>query len=328
MYDKVQCTNCKCWRSQDQYIGKRGAVVKTCSACREKDARQKSKKDVKAKRNERGREKKYYETWRQKQRENDEEHFLAHNALIAKAWREKNKEHRSKWARNNLNTRLTSIAQQARVKGIPWSNDMTDEVCENMVRAPCFYCSATVTDGLHGIDRMDNAKGYCTQNCVPCCKTCNFIKKSLDARTFIYRCQHISKFNHGEGNLFPDVWPDTQSVSFECYKKRAATKHLTYMLSKESFDELTRRACTYCGKQSNGRHKNGVDRKCDSVGYDLDNVVSCCSECNHMKCKLNSTDYIQQCKKVAKYTTCNNIEVPAMTACLKAITKRKHICST
>jgi hypothetical protein len=31
----------------------------------------------------------------------------------------------------------------------------------------------------NGIDRKDNAAGYVEGNVVPCCKTCNYVKKSM-----------------------------------------------------------------------------------------------------------------------------------------------------
>ena len=321
--DHQQCTNCKCWRIQDDFIGKRGGIVKTCIKCRDKDARQKSKDDVKAKRNERSRKMKYHITWRQKQREQNEEEFLAHNARIAKAWREQNKEHVAKWSRNNVNIRISSIAQQARVKGIPWSDDMTNDITEVMVKSQCFYCNINVSDGLHGIDRMDNTKGYCQDNCVPCCKKCNFMKKALDAHTFISRCQHISKIHNGEGQMCFDKWKPASCVAYEAYKARAIKKELEFCISKDDFNKITTEACVYCGIHADDKRKNGVDRKDNSIGYKLDNVVSCCSECNQMKCKMTSADFIVQCKMVAEHTCKNQPRLPDMIPCLKTITKRK-----
>lgn len=32
--------------------------------------------------------------------------------------------------------------------------------------------------GYNGVDRKDNAKGYVTGNCLPCCWPCNYAKGS------------------------------------------------------------------------------------------------------------------------------------------------------
>jgi hypothetical protein len=92
---KVQCNNCKCWRHPDDYIGKKGTIVKRCVKCREKDNRQKNKPEIREKRNNRDKEKKYYVAYREKKRQEDEEAYLSHKANIAKIWRDKNKEQSS-----------------------------------------------------------------------------------------------------------------------------------------------------------------------------------------------------------------------------------------
>jgi hypothetical protein len=166
---KIRCTNCKCWRDPDSYIGKKGNVVKRCLKCREKDAKQKQKPNVVEKRNERAKEKQYYKTHREKKRAEDEEAFLRHNAQKAKEWRDKNKEHVSKWRTQNVTYRLRGIKQQAGKKGIPWG--LTDEDCRKMMTSPCYYCGFITTETLNGMDRMDSSKGYSVTNCVSCCGT-------------------------------------------------------------------------------------------------------------------------------------------------------------
>jgi hypothetical protein len=60
----------------------------------------------------------------------------------------------------------------------------------------CFYCgrapSRTIskkrfygTFTYNGIDRMDSEKGYIKENCVSCCSTCNFLKKSHHINEFL-----------------------------------------------------------------------------------------------------------------------------------------------
>ena len=47
----------------------------------------------------------------------------------------------------------------------------------------------------NGIDRMDQKHGYVIENCVSCCKLCNFMKGALDNITFLQRVEHILKRN-------------------------------------------------------------------------------------------------------------------------------------
>lgn len=60
-----------------------------------------------------------------------------------------------------------------------------------LVHLPCYYCG-DMTD-INGIDRVDNNKGYISGNCVPCCKTCNFMKGKLSYDKFIEKIKQIVK---------------------------------------------------------------------------------------------------------------------------------------
>lgn len=93
---KKQCTNCKCWRIQADFIGNSGNEVKNCLKCREKDAKKKQKPENIEKKKELQKEKKYYQKSRDKQREENEEEFKKNNAEKMRIWREKKKaEHSS-----------------------------------------------------------------------------------------------------------------------------------------------------------------------------------------------------------------------------------------
>lgn len=54
---------------------------------------------------------------------------------------------------------------------------------------PCHYCGDNIE--TVGIDRVDNSHGYTLKNSVPCCKTCNDMKKTLDVNFFIKKCKQI-----------------------------------------------------------------------------------------------------------------------------------------
>ncbi len=89
--------------------------------------------------------------------------------------------------------------------------ELSFEQCKNLFISPCYYCGATgsntikygVTDKTgtkcNGIDRQDNAKGYIVGNVVPCCKTCNWMKRALGHDEFI---EHVEKiYRHCRTNL-------------------------------------------------------------------------------------------------------------------------------
>lgn len=89
---------------------------------------------------------------------------------------------------------------------------------------------------------------------------------------------------------------------FYQYKRAAAKRSLTWSISREDFDRLTRSCCHYCGsapkhelktQSDNGvRVYNGLDRIDSSSGYVLDNVVTCCGDCNTAKSDLGYAEFL------------------------------------
>ncbi len=45
----------------------------------------------------------------------------------------------------------------------------------------------------NGIDRVDNTKGYITENCTPCCTICNTAKKTLTKEQFLNWAERLYK---------------------------------------------------------------------------------------------------------------------------------------
>lgn len=99
--------------------------------------------------------------------------------------REKGKKHdktqKKRDAHNKLqseNKRLDSIKRSAEKREISWELD--DEVAKEMITKPCVYCGhLDITVRVNGIDRMDSFGYYSIDNCVPCCKGCNFMKNVI-----------------------------------------------------------------------------------------------------------------------------------------------------
>jgi len=320
---QIQCTNCKVFRDEHNFIGKSGDRVKRCLKCREKDDRQKKRPDIVEKRNERNKEKKYYVQYRENKRNENEEEYLKHQAEIAKKWRNNNKEHWAAWRTQNFAVRFRSLKTQAQEKGIPWNNNLTDEISYKMMTSNCHYCNKSPEESLNGIDRMNNTLGYDFDNCVSCCKHCNFIKGCLDPLTFIKRCQHISKNHGGNGIIDVSVWRDSVACNYLDYKYRANKKGLSFELSKKDFDDISKNNCYYCNKPNSLNHYNGIDRMNNERGYSLDNSISCCAECNCSKRDLSDVKFINICKRIADNNIHAFVSLPEMKACDGRITKRE-----
>lgn len=72
--------------------------------------------------------------------------------------------------------------------------NLTFDQAKDLFSKECFYCGKKKDGKLSGIDRLDsqNKGSYCVQNCVSCCKTCNFMKGTLGAKQFLEQCISIS----------------------------------------------------------------------------------------------------------------------------------------
>jgi|ERR1700693_90646 len=95
------------------------------------------------------------------------------------------------------------------------------------------------------------------------------------------------------------------------YKSSARRRGYTFNLTKEEFRKITSSNCFYCGaspaleKESRGGFKyfwNGIDRVENSVGYELNNVVPCCSICNLAKNDLSQDEFLSWVNRIVEFT--------------------------
>lgn len=77
----------------------------------------------------------------------------------------------------------------AKRKNKTFSFELTKEEVIRLCESPCYYCGK---QRCLGIDRVDNAKGYTIDNCVPCCGICNNMKRDLSQKVFLNKVQEIS----------------------------------------------------------------------------------------------------------------------------------------
>ena len=69
----------------------------------------------------------------------------------------------------------------AKSRGLPF--DLPRELFDDMVTDNCFYCHVE-PDPVHGLDRVDNNRGYTTDNVVTCCYWCNVSKRARSQDEF------------------------------------------------------------------------------------------------------------------------------------------------
>jgi 5-methylcytosine-specific restriction endonuclease McrA len=114
-----------------------------------------------------------------------------------------------------------------------------------------------------------------------------------------------------EGNIKDDIafW-----YVFRSYQHAAKKRKHEFSLSEDQFRFLTQQNCFYCGieprqiKDKNGNHTfkrssftyNGVDRKDNSLGYTVENCVSCCRVCNIAKATMTIEEFFNWVGRVCQ----------------------------
>jgi hypothetical protein len=93
--------------------------------------------------------------------------------------------------------------------------ELTKLEFEMLTKQICYYCGASPSNIkkarqdrenyiYNGVDRKNSSIGYVTENCVPCCKLCNFMKMKLSEIDFISHIQKIYEYQINIGKLRTD----------------------------------------------------------------------------------------------------------------------------
>lgn len=91
-------------------------------------------------------------------------------------------------------------------------------------------------------------------------------------------------------------------------KKSQRTRELEYGLSFDEWKIIVLQNCHYCGQAPNqparrpcGPLVNGIDRVNNDIGYNLENSIPCCGDCNFLKGQFSQSKFFEQCKKITIY---------------------------
>lgn len=137
-------------------------------------------------------DKDYYEANKESIKAANRRYYHRNKELVAKRHKkyddanpEKKKERA--WSYNrSLNGRFYSIKKNAKERDLVFEITL-DDFEANFFNKACFYCG----DPSTGMDRVDNDKGYTSENCVPCCKDCNVMKLAHTQEKFINHLEKI-----------------------------------------------------------------------------------------------------------------------------------------
>jgi len=96
------------------------------------------------------------------------------------------------------------------------------------------------------------------------------------------------------------------------YKRHAKDRNLSWNLTYEQVAKIIQEPCHYCGAVKSNRlitksckegyDYNGIDRVDSAVGYEIENVVSCCKICNYAKSNINKKDFILWAIRIANHS--------------------------
>jgi len=95
------------------------------------------------------------------------------------------------------------------------------------------------------------------------------------------------------------------------YQRGAKARNYSFQLDEEIFFQLVHSPCHYCGKTESNESKdyyvkdvsikyNGIDRIDNNLGYEVSNVVPCCSTCNRMKLERTKEEYMDWINRIVK----------------------------
>ena len=98
------------------------------------------------------------------------------------------------------------------------------------------------------------------------------------------------------------VKANPEKVALKDLNKRNRIYGGSSNLTKEQFETITKQPCYYCGIiQEKGF--NGIDRMDSTKCYEIDNCVSCCTECNMMKGAVDNITFIQRVEHILTHNS-------------------------
>lgn len=112
-----------------------------------------------------------------------------------KSWYKENRDYniqRAKEYSKSLKGRFRVLKSNAKRRNI--NVDLSfEEYVEIVNEVGCYYCGSNLPESGAGIDRLSSDLGYCRDNCVPCCTTCNLAKHTQSNREFLNWIERVYK---------------------------------------------------------------------------------------------------------------------------------------
>lgn len=106
------------------------------------------------------------------------------------------------------------------------------------------------------------------------------------------------------------------NINFSNYKSKCKFKNWEFNLDKSEFKNFVLDNCYYCNQKPNQFRQdrckgeriidssflmNGIDRLDSNIGYNIDNCVSCCEDCNKAKRNLSYEQFLDLIKRIYEF---------------------------
>ncbi len=82
------------------------------------------------------------------------------------------------------------------------------------------------------------------------------------------------------------------------YVRSAKKRNFSWNITKEEFESFWGKPCNYCGCEIS---TIGLDRIDSSKGYEITNLISCCTQCNIIKLDYSYEEFIIKINKIYKH---------------------------
>lgn len=140
-------------------------------------------------------------------------------------------------------------------------------------------------------------------------KAKNAEKVRNDARKYqkSYRERHPDRVRESRQNWYknnPEKVKEYQKkrrlsskYRYDKYKYGAKSRGYSFLITYDEFLHTINSVCHYCGSTES----IGVDRKDNSIGYEIENCFPCCSKCNYFKGAKDYNDFTRLCIKIGKH---------------------------
>lgn len=87
--------------------------------------------------------------------------------------------------------------RNAKERGIDFN--LNDIDIQELIFKNCDYCGSPPSNNIKGlpysgIDRINNEETYYKENCIPCCRDCNLMKRDLTQEKFLLHIEKICQY--------------------------------------------------------------------------------------------------------------------------------------